>query len=186
MKFILAACLAGSLLLAGCASTTGTGSSSSSSTAPDAASTASSSAAAPVYPGGALTPITSGTTRSRSVVTLAPPVDMWDRIRRGFKMPNLDTELVRDREQWYASRPDYMQRMTERSSRYIFHIVEELERRDMPTELALLPYIESAFNPQAVSSAKAAGMWQFMPATGTDFDLKQNIFRDDRRDVVAS
>jgi len=182
MKFILAACLAGSLLLAGCASTTGTGSSSS--TSPDSASAASS--AAPVYPGGALTPITSGTTRSRSVVTLAPPTDMWDRIRRGFKMPDLDNELVRDREQWYATRPDYMQRMTERSSRYIFHIVEELERRDMPTELALLPYIESAFNPQAVSSAKAAGMWQFMPATGTDFDLKQNIFRDDRRDVVAS
>src|SRR5688500_10382482 len=101
-------------------------------------------------------------------------------------MPDLESELVRDREQWYASRPDYMQRMTERSSRYIFHIVEELERRDMPTELALLPYIESAFNPQAVSSAKAAGMWQFMPATGTDFDLKQNVFRDDRRDVVAS
>ncbi|VTU31437.1 Membrane-bound lytic murein transglycosylase D precursor [Variovorax sp. PBL-H6] len=184
MKFILAACLAGSLLLAGCASPTGTGSSSS--TTDTAASTASSTAAAPVYPGGALTPITSGTTRSRSVVTLAPPADMWDRIRRGFKMPDLDNELVRDREQWYASRPDYMQRMTERSSRYIFHIVEELERRDMPTELALLPYIESAFNPQAVSSAKAAGMWQFMPATGTDFDLKQNIFRDDRRDVIAS
>jgi membrane-bound lytic murein transglycosylase D len=184
MKFILAACLAGSLLLAGCASTTGTGSSPSTTDA--ASSTASSTAAAPVYPGGALTPITSGTTRSRSVVTLAPPTDMWDRIRRGFKMPDLDNELVRDREQWYASRPDYMQRMTERSSRYIFHIVEELERRDMPTELALLPYIESAFNPQAVSSAKAAGMWQFMPATGTDFDLKQNIFRDDRRDVIAS
>lgn len=187
MKFILAACLAGSLLLAGCASTTGTGSSPSS--PPDtasAASTAPGPAAAPVYPGGPLTPITSGTTRSRSVVTLAPPADMWDRIRRGFKMPDLDTELVRDREQWYASRPDYMQRMTERSSRYIFHIVEELERRDMPTELALLPYIESAFNPQAVSSAKAAGMWQFMPATGTDFDLKQNVFRDDRRDVIAS
>jgi membrane-bound lytic murein transglycosylase D len=184
MKFILAACLAGSLLLAGCASTTGTGSSPS--PTDTASSTASSTAAAPVYPGGALTPITSGTTRSRSVVTLAPPTDMWDRIRRGFKMPDLDNELVRDREQWYASRPDYMQRMTERSSRYIFHIVEELERRDMPTELALLPYIESAFNPQAVSSAKAAGMWQFMPATGTDFDLKQNIFRDDRRDVIAS
>ncbi|RYF73256.1 MAG: LysM peptidoglycan-binding domain-containing protein, partial [Comamonadaceae bacterium] len=82
--------------------------------------------------------------------------------------------------------PDYIQRMTERSSKYIFHIVEELERRDMPTELALLPYIESAFNPQAVSSARAAGMWQFMPATGSDFQLKQNIFRDDRRDVLAS
>lgn len=174
MKFLLAACLAGSLFLAGCA--TGTGSS------PGGAS----GSASPVYPGGSLKPITSGDTKSRPVVTLAPPTDMWDRIRRGFKMPNLDSELVRDREQWYASRPDYIQRMTERSNRYIFHIVEELERRDMPTEIALLPYIESAFNPQAVSSARAAGMWQFMPATGTDYDLKQNIFRDDRRDVVAS
>ncbi|MBT2325077.1 transglycosylase SLT domain-containing protein [Variovorax paradoxus] len=184
MKFIAAACLAGSLFLAGCASTTGTGSTSS---APSSSPSASSApAAAPVYPGGPLTPIVSGDTKSRSVVTLAPPADMWERIRRGFKMPDLQSELVADREQWYASRPDYMQRMTERSSRYIFHIVEELERRDMPTELALLPYIESAFNPQAISSAKAAGMWQFMPATGTDFDLKQNIFRDDRRDVVAS
>ena len=76
--------------------------------------------------------------------------------------------------------------MTGRSSKYLFHIVEELERRRMPTELALLPFIESAFNPQAVSSAKAAGMWQFMPATGKYFDLKQNAFRDDRRDVLAS
>ena len=101
-------------------------------------------------------------------------------------MPNLDNDLVHDREQWYASRPDYIQRMTERSSKYLFHIVEELERRGMPTELALLPYIESAFNPQAVSSAKAAGMWQFMPATGNDYQLKQNMFRDDRRDVLAS
>ena len=111
---------------------------------------------------------------------------MWDRIRRGYAMPDLQDPLVTDREQWYSSRPDYIQRMTERSSKYLFHIVEELERRQMPTELALLPYIESAFNPQAVSSAKAAGMWQFMPATGIYFDLKQNAFRDDRRDVLAS
>jgi membrane-bound lytic murein transglycosylase D len=76
--------------------------------------------------------------------------------------------------------------MTDRSRKYLFHIVEELERRNMPTELALLPFIESAFNPEAVSSARAAGMWQFMPATGKDFDLKQNFFRDDRRDVLAS
>ncbi|HET7836632.1 MAG TPA: transglycosylase SLT domain-containing protein [Variovorax sp.] len=179
MKFLLAACLAGSLFLAGCA--TGTGPSMDGSS-----SGAASGGASPVYPRGSLTPITSGDTKSRPVVTLAPPVDMWDRIRRGFKMPDLDGDLVRDREQWYATRPDYIQRMTERSNRYIFHIVEELERRDMPTEIALLPYIESAFNPQAVSSARAAGMWQFMPATGTDYDLKQNIFRDDRRDVVAS
>ncbi len=101
-------------------------------------------------------------------------------------MPNLEGELVRQQEQWYATRPDYMQRMTERSRKYLFHIVEELERRDMPTELALLPFIESAFNPQAVSSARAAGMWQFMPATGQYFELKQNVFRDDRRDVLAS
>ena len=101
-------------------------------------------------------------------------------------MPDLQDPLVTDREQWYSSRPDYIQRMTERSSKYLFHIVEELERRQMPTELALLPFIESAFNPQAVSSAKAAGMWQFMPATGVYFDLKQNAFRDDRRDVLAS
>jgi len=70
--------------------------------------------------------------------------------------------------------------------KYLFHIVEELEIRNMPTELALLPFIESAFNPQAVSNAKAAGMWQFMPATGKYFELKQNTFRDDRRDVLAS
>ena len=112
--------------------------------------------------------------------------DLWARVRRGFSMPELDTELTRDRTQWYASRPDYFQRMTERGSRYLFHIVEEVERRHMPTELALLPFIESAFNPQAMSSAKASGMWQFMPSTGKHFALKQNVFRDDRRDVLAS
>jgi membrane-bound lytic murein transglycosylase D len=112
--------------------------------------------------------------------------DLWARLRRGFAMPDLDHDLVRTAEQWYATRPDYVQRMTERGSRYLFHIVEEVERRGMPTELALLPFIESAFDPQAMSSAKASGMWQFMPATGRDFSLTQNIFRDDRRDVLAS
>jgi membrane-bound lytic murein transglycosylase D len=115
-----------------------------------------------------------------------PPADIWVRIRQGFAMPDLENEWVKDREEWYAARPDYMVRMTERSRKYLFHIVEELERRNMPTELALLPFIESAFNPEAVSSAKAAGMWQFMPATGKYFDLKQNIFRDERRGVVES
>jgi membrane-bound lytic murein transglycosylase D len=112
--------------------------------------------------------------------------DLWGRIRRGFAMNDLQSELVTSQEQWYATRPDYISRMTERSSKYLYHIVEELERRNMPTELALLPYIESAFNPQAVSGAKAAGMWQFMPATGKYFSLKQSVFRDDRRDVLAS
>ena len=116
----------------------------------------------------------------------AAQIDLWERVRRGFAMPDLDSDLVRNREQWYATRPDYVQRMTERGGRYLFYIVEELERRNMPTELALLPFIESAFNPQAISSAKASGMWQFMSATGKDFSLKQNVFRDDRRDVLAS
>ncbi len=122
----------------------------------------------------------------RAVTPLTAPKDLWERIRNGFGMPDLDQEQVREREQWYAARPEYIERMTARSNKYLFHIVEELERRNMPTELALLPFVESAFNPQAVSSASAAGMWQFMPATGKSFDLKQNMFRDDRRDVLAS
>jgi membrane-bound lytic murein transglycosylase D len=116
----------------------------------------------------------------------AARVDLWQRMRRGFAMPILDNDLVRDRERWYATRPDYVARMTDRGGRYLFHIVEELEKRDMPTELALLPFIESAFNPQAMSVARASGMWQFIPSTGRDFELKQNVFRDDRRDVLAS
>lgn len=133
-----------------------------------------------------LKPIIPGDAANLEVAPVEPPADLWARIRRGFAMPDLDSDLVRNQEQWYASRPDYIVRMTDRSRKYLFHVVEELERRNMPTELALLPFIESAFNPQAVSSAKAAGMWQFIPSTGRDFDLKQNVFRDDRRDVLAS
>lgn len=133
-----------------------------------------------------LVPVDLQQTNTRIVTSLEAPNDLWERIRRGYAMPDLDNSLVRDREQWYATRPDYIFRMTERSKKYLFYIVEELELRNMPTELALLPFIESAFNPQAVSSVKAAGMWQFMPATGKYFELKQNAFRDDRRDVMAS
>ena len=113
-------------------------------------------------------------------------MDLWGRVRRGFALPALETELVRDHERWYASRPDYVQRMVGRANRYLYHVVDEVERRQMPSELALLPFIESAFNPQAMSSARASGMWQFMPATGKDYELKQNLFRDDRRDLLAS
>lgn len=112
--------------------------------------------------------------------------DLWERVRNGFAMPDLDGDLVRQSERWYASRPEYVQRMTDRGSRYLFYIVEEVDRRGLPMELALLPFIESAFNPQAMSHAKASGMWQFMPATGRHFELQQNMFRDDRRDVLAS
>ena len=112
--------------------------------------------------------------------------DLWVRVRQGLQMAELNNELVRKWEQWYAGRPDYVQRMTDRGGRYLFHIVEEVHRRGLPTELALLPFIESAFNPQAMSTAQASGMWQFVPATGRDFSLRQNVFRDDRRDVLAS
>jgi membrane-bound lytic murein transglycosylase D len=116
-----------------------------------------------------------------------PPVrDLWQRIRLGFKMPDLDTRLAEDRTRWYASQPDYFARMTQRSSRYLFHIVEEIERRGMPTELALLPFVESAFVPEAFSSAKAAGLWQFIPSTGRNYALEQNMWKDERRDVVES
>jgi membrane-bound lytic murein transglycosylase D len=133
-----------------------------------------------------LSPIETMPLQSSNITEVDVPADLWERIRRGFAMPDLQVDQVQGRERWYADRPDYIQRMTARSSKYLYHIVEELEQRNMPTELALLPFIESAFNPQAVSSARASGMWQFMPRTGKDFDLKQNAFRDDRRDVLAS
>ncbi len=122
-----------------------------------------------------------------SEFVVASDVDVWARIRKGFAIPDLvDNQLVINQTVWYSSRPDYIGRTTKRASLYLHHMVEELEKRGMPTELALLPFIESAFNPQAFSSAKAAGLWQFMPATGLDFKLKQNMFKDDRRSVLAS
>ena len=184
----LSATLLCAVILAGCASKLGMPGDPvlTTPTAPVAASTAPTLAAKPQVSGPPLQVITAGQVGGLKVTPAEPPKELWDRIRRGYAMPDLQDPLVTDREQWYASRPDYILRMTERSSKYLFHVVEELERRQMPTELALLPFIESAFNPQAVSSAKAAGMWQFMPATGKYFDLKQNAFRDDRRDVLAS
>lgn len=115
-----------------------------------------------------------------------PNVDVWGRIRQGFAIPDLENALVKSQVNWYSTRPDYIQRTTVRASRYLYYVVQELEKRNMPSELALLPFIESAFNPQAFSSAQAAGMWQFIPSTGRDYNLKQNMFNDDRRAVLAS
>ncbi len=116
----------------------------------------------------------------------AARIDLWERVRGGFAVPDLDNDLVRRWERWYAERPEYVERMMDRGARYLFHIVEEVNERGLPMELALLPFIESAFNPEALSRARASGMWQFMPATGAHFDLKQNLFRDDRRSVIGS
>src|SRR6185369_17277021 len=112
--------------------------------------------------------------------------DLWQRIRDGFAMPDLGGPIVAEKTAWYAARPDYLKRVFDRSRRYMFHIVEELERRGMPTELALLPMVESSFNPMAYSRAHAAGLWQFIPATGKRFNLEQSWWYDERRDIVES
>jgi membrane-bound lytic murein transglycosylase D len=117
---------------------------------------------------------------------MAPSNDLWIQIRQGFQLPELDSPLVEQQTQWLVKRPDYVDRSMARSSRYLFYIVEEVNRRNMPTEIALLPFVESAFNPEAKSKAKAMGIWQFMPRTGQDFKLTQNVFRDERRDVLQS
>ena len=108
---------------------------------------------------GLLSPVQQASVSNTRIAPVALPNDLWERIRKGYKMPDLESDLVTDRTQWYASKPDYLQRMGERSGRYLYYIVEEIERRNMPMELALLPFIESAFNPQAVSSARASGLW---------------------------
>lgn len=112
--------------------------------------------------------------------------DVWGRIRSGYAIPDVNNNLVSRHTQAYSARPDSLKRISGRASPYLFHIVQELEKRGMPTELALLPVIESAFNPQALSTANAAGLWQFVPGTGKDYDLKQNMFKDERRGVLAS
>ena len=115
-----------------------------------------------------------------------PPKNVWDRIRSGYAMTPIDNDLVRDWENWYSNRPDYVARMIDRSSRFLFHIVEEVEKRRMPMEVALLPMIESAYNPVAYSRSHASGIWQFIPSTGKDYGLRQNWWYDGRRDVIAA
>ncbi len=116
----------------------------------------------------------------------ASQTDLWERIRKGFGIGNLNSPLTANHESWYAGKPEYFQRMTDRSARYLYYIVEEVEKRGMPTEIALLPMIESAYNPQAYSRSHASGIWQFVPATGKHYGLQQNWWYDGRRDVLAA
>ncbi len=114
------------------------------------------------------------------------PADLWTRVRQGFKMDNLDNAQVRAQEQFYAKHPEYMRRVVERSRRYLYFIVGEVERRGMPTELALLPIVESAFVPRAQSHALASGLWQFIPSTGQRYGLERTWWYDGRQDVMAA
>jgi len=110
--------------------------------------------------------------------------DLWQRIKNGYAIPESSSNLTQKHEQWYSSRPDYVKRMVERSQRYLFHVVEEVEKRGMPSEIALLPMIESAYNPKAYSTSRASGIWQFVPSTGKYFGLKQNWWFDNRRNIT--
>jgi membrane-bound lytic murein transglycosylase D len=112
--------------------------------------------------------------------------DLWARIRAGYAIKSLDSPQVDKEIQWFVNNPEYMQRMMERARLYLYYIVEEVEKRGMPMEIALLPAIESAYKPHAYSRARAVGLWQFMPATGRLYGLKANWWYDGRRDVQES
>ncbi|MCF8177320.1 MAG: transglycosylase SLT domain-containing protein [Sulfuritalea sp.] len=111
---------------------------------------------------------------------------LWDRIRNGFAFPALKGPRVAGRELWYGQRKDLVANISGKARRYLFHIVEAVEKRGLPTELALLPFIESGFEPGALSTAQAAGLWQFIPGTAERFRLKLTKQYDARRDIVAS
>ncbi|NOT17583.1 MAG: transglycosylase SLT domain-containing protein [Sulfuriferula sp.] len=132
------------------------------------------------------TPYISNAPDSTTITPALNTADIWDRIRSGFGMDTMDSPLVTAQVNWYAQRPDYVRRTVERSRRYLYHILGEVEKRGMPTEIALLPMIESAFNPMAYSPSHASGIWQFIPSTGKDFGLKQNGWYDGRRDIIAA
>jgi membrane-bound lytic murein transglycosylase D len=115
-----------------------------------------------------------------------PPKSLWTRVRAGFRIDDISTPLVQSQEEWFAARPEYIRRVVERSRRYLYFIVESVESRGMPTEIALLPIIESAYNPVAYSRAHASGIWQFIPSTGKHYGLSQDFWYDGRRDVLAA
>lgn len=123
---------------------------------------------------------------SRTVDLTHPPRDIWDRIRRGFAIPNLHGERVDYWTNYYAAHPQSVERMSQRASKYLYYIVDALNQRGLPTELALLPFVESAYDPTALSRSQASGLWQFIPTTGQHFKLTQDWWRDQRRDPVAS
>lgn len=127
-----------------------------------------------------------GQDTSQTIDLTVPAPDAWERIRRGYAIPNLNTPLVDKWTAYYARHPESMNRMANRAGKYLYYIVEEINRRGLPTELALLPFVESAYNPIAYSHANASGLWQFIPSTGTQFKLKQDWWHDQRRDPIAS
>lgn len=112
--------------------------------------------------------------------------NLWDRVRNGYRMNHINNSRIEAQKSWFYSRQDYINRLTARTSRYLHHTVTEAERRGIPTELALLPIIESSYDPSATSNAAAAGLWQFIPSTGRIYGLNQSVTYDGRRDIIES
>jgi membrane-bound lytic murein transglycosylase D len=134
-------------------------------------------------------PVAVGAASPQSVA--APPVgpeyaDIFDRIRAGYGLPDVEHPRIDQQLRLYASRPEHLDRTFERAERYLYYVVRELEQRNMPLELAMLPVVESAYNPYAYSRARAAGIWQFIPPTAARYQVRVNWWQDGRRDIVDS
>jgi membrane-bound lytic murein transglycosylase D len=129
------------------------------------------------------TPIQS---KARRLRMLRASRDLWDRIRNGMGLPQPERAEIASEIEWFSLKNVYFDQIANRARPYLHHIVEEIERREMPLEIALLPIIESAYRPTAYSPAGAAGIWQIVPGTGKRFGLKQNAWYDGRRDILAS
>jgi len=114
------------------------------------------------------------------------PIDVFERMRRGFEFPTLNSKHVAEYERWDAKHPTYLTNLFVRATPFLHHIVDEIDKRGLPMELALLPAVESAYKPEAVSRSRAGGLWQFIPSTGRQFGLRQDWWYDGRRDPLAS
>ena len=129
--------------------------------------------------------------QNSSVVTQAKPIaiveqDLFARMRKGFRLPSMESKHVRQKERWSSQHPTYIRDLFKRAEPFLYYIVDEIEKRGLPMELALLPAVESAYKAEAVSRSSAAGLWQFIPSTGKHFGLRQDYWYDGRRDLIAS
>ena len=126
----------------------------------------------------------------RELLILERPENIWNIVNKGYGIPDPKKKwakkVVKKYERWYSEHPVYTYRMFERTKRYIYYVVQEVKKRDMPMEIALLPIIESAYNPIARSNMKAVGLWQFIPSTGRNYGLEQNWWKDERSNVILS
>ncbi len=127
---------------------------------------------------------------SDDIFPAKPAESLWPKINAGYKMYTKPSKKglkrIKKYENWYKKRPDYIERMMVRANKYLYFVYQEVKKRNMPMEIALLPMIESAYNPLAKSKAKAVGMWQFIPSTGRLYGLQQDWWRDERKNVIES